>query len=315
MYKWKKLGLIFKPNSELWWSKTHCMVPTLDHLDDSTYKIYFSGRDDQNISHIGYFIIELNSPKKILDVAIEPVLYPGERGCFDDNGVTPSCIVKYDNKIYLYYIGWNPGYNVRMHLFGGLAISEDNGKSFQRYSRAPILERTRVNPFLNTAPFVLKEKQIWRMYYVAGTEWVHMDLPRYNIQYATSKDGLEWHRSGRVVINYKNDQEMALARPWVIKDKGIYKMWFSFKNNVTNGESYRIGYAESKNGLDWVRMDEKVGITISDEGWDSEMIEYAALVPYRDQLYMFYNGNNYGNWVSKSLKHIAEQEDKATKNA
>ena len=270
------------------------MIPTIEHIDESFYKIYFSGRDKNNISHIGYFIIDLINSNEILDISSEPILYPGKRGCFDDNGVTPSCIIKNQDKIFLYYIGWNPGHNVRMHLFGGLAISKDNGATFKRYSHAPIIERCKVNPLLNTAPFVLKEGDNWIMYYVSGVEWIHKDLPRYNIQIATSNDGLEWNRDGRVAIDFKDSNEMALARPWVIKDDDIYKMWFSFKGDANKGGGYRLGYAESSDGIKWERMDDYVGITLSEDDWDSEMIEYAAVVKYKEYYYMFYNGNNYG---------------------
>lgn len=293
-YKWEKLDRIIIPRKRLWWMQTHSMVPTIENLVGSLIKVYFSGRDAKNISYIGWVLIDLDKPQEIVELLSKPVLSPGELGCFDDNGVTPSCIVKFKEKIYLYYIGWNPGYNVRMHLFGGLAISEDGGKTFQRYSRAPIIGRNKVNPFFNTAPFVLKENELWRMYYVSVTEWVHKDLPRYNIKYATSKDGLSWKREGIVAIDFKNEKEMALARPWVIKDKSIYKMWFAFKGDAAKGESYRLGYAESEDGVEWKRMDEQVGITVSNDGWDSEMIEYAAVIPYKEKLFMFYNGNNYG---------------------
>jgi len=33
---------------------------------------------------------------------------------------------------------------------------------------------------------------------------------------------------------------------------------------------------------------------VSADGWDSEMIAYSAVVPYRDRVYLFYNGNNCG---------------------
>jgi hypothetical protein len=33
--------------------------------------------------------------------------------------------------------------------------------------------------------------------------------------------------------------------------------------------TYRIGYVESRDGLDWIRKDEVVGIDLSEEGWDS----------------------------------------------
>ncbi|MBT5400382.1 hypothetical protein HOL24_07565 [bacterium] len=293
-YNWKKIGLIFKPDKKLWWLQSHAMIPTPYMMDSNLCKVYFSGRDKNNISHIGYFVIDLEDPNKILDLSQKPVLSPGDRGCFDDNGVTPSCIMKRDGNIFMYYIGWNPGFNVRMHLFGGLAISKDDSDTFERYSRSPIIERNSVNPFLNTAPYVVKDLDRYRMYYVSGVEWIHKDLPRYNIQIAYSNDGMNWERNGAVAIDFKNSDEMALARPWVIKEEGVYKMWFSFKDNWESGSTYRIGYAESDDGDNWLRLDESAGIGVSKEGWDSEMIEYAAVVPYKDSLYMFYNGNNYG---------------------
>jgi len=289
MYKWKKCGLIIKPNPKVWWMQTHAMVPTLEKIDDKTLKIYFSSRDDKNRSHIGHAIIDLDNPEKILEISKEPVLVPGALGCFDDNGVTPCSIVKNGNETNLYYIGWNPGSTTRMHIYGGLAISQDNGKTFQRYSRAPILERNIVNPYINTAPYAMKiSENEWWMYYVSATEWVHKDLPRYNIQFAKSIDGKNWIREGKVCIDFK-DNEDALARPYVIKENGIYQMWYSYKGN-----NYRIGYAESNDGLNWTRMDEKAGLDTTNSVWDSDMIEYAVVTTYNDRKLLFYNGNNYG---------------------
>jgi len=177
---------------------------------------------------------------------------------------------------------------------GGLAASTNDDKTFKRLSEAPILERIRVNPMLNTAPYVLPDGGVLRMYYVSGVEWVHEDLPRYNIQYAESRDGTIWDREGRIIIDFANDEEMALARPWVIKEGGIYKMWFAHKNDWQKGSEYRLGYAESLDGLEWHRRDDLAGIDVSENGFDSEMIEYAAVVVYKGQHFMFYNGNNYG---------------------
>ena len=66
-------------------------------------------------------------------------------------------------------------------------------------------------------------------------------------------------------------------------------MWFAHK-----GEAYRIGYAESLDGLSWVRDDSYAGIDVSAGDFDSDMIEYAAVVRHRDRHVMFYNGNDYG---------------------
>src|SRR3546814_7109122 len=126
--------------------------------------------------------------------------------------------------------------------------------------------------YLNTAPFVLHEDGQWRMYYVAGVGWRHRDLPRYNIQYATSRDGLHWHRDGTVAIDFASDEENALARPFVLKEDGRYRMWFAHK-----GEAYRLGYAASDDGLRWQRDDSFAGVAPSASGWDSQMVEYAAV--------------------------------------
>jgi hypothetical protein len=289
-YNWRKQGLLITPQKDLWWMQTHAMIPTVDKVGENLYRVYFSGRDKENRSHIGYAVVQAeNDSLKVLSYSDDPVITLGDLGCFDDNGVTPSCMVTQGDRKFFYYIGWNAGSTVRMHLFGGLALSDDGGKTFTRYSKAPIIERNRVNPLLNTAPYVVHADGEWRMYYVSGVTWVHRDLPRYNIQTATSQDGLEWHRDGRVCIDFASPSENALARPFVIVEDGVYKMWFAHK-----GDAYRLGYAESLDGVNWQRRDELSGIDVSSEGWDSDMIEYACVFENNGQKFMLYNGNNYG---------------------
>jgi hypothetical protein len=177
-----------------------------------------------------------------------------------------------------------------MSLVAGLSISENGGNTFKRASRAPILKLTDNEPFsILTGPCVLKENDLWRMWYVSGVGWAHPDLPRYNIKYAESADGFNWEQLGIVCIDFASSSENALARPCVLKDNGLYKMWYSYKGNA-----YRIGYAESADGLHWQRQDKDVGIDVSSSGWDSEMIEYAYVFSHKGVRYMLYNGNDHG---------------------
>ena len=289
--KWIKLGRIIEPRRDLWWMRSHVMVPVAAPASGDVIKVYFSGRDDRNCSHIGFAEVDLSHPIRV-DIHPEPVLSPGELGCFDDNGVTPSWIVDNDEAIFLYYIGWKPRSTTRMSVVAGLAASGDGGNTFRRVSRAPILPLTDQEPFsVLTAPCVIREGNRWRMWYVSGTGWVHPDLPTYNIKYAESVDGVSWMRGGHVCIAASAEDETSLARPCVVRDGELYRMWYSLKKG---GRSYRIGYAESIDGLVWTRLDDLAGIDVSDSGWDSEMIEYAFVFRQRDRLYMLYNGNNYG---------------------
>jgi hypothetical protein len=58
--------------------------------------------------------------------------------------------------------------------------------------------------------------------------------------------------------------------------------------------AYRLGYAESANGVVWQRMDEAAEIERFSGGWDGEMMEYCSLHEHRGQTYMLYNGNGFG---------------------
>ncbi len=300
--KWRKKGFLVEVRDKFWWMKSHAMCPTPWDLGQGLIKLFFSGRDGYNRSQIGYVVIDLNSDGKILEFSSEPILTNGSLGTFDDNGVTPSCVLAITNMdIYLYYIGWNPGSTTRMNIFGGLAISNDGGKTFHRYSRAPIIERCRVNPYINTAPFAVKDDIGYKLFYVSGVEWVNRDLPRYNIQIATSIDALEWKREGQVAIDFEG-YESALAKPFVLKERGVYKMWFASK-----GGDYRIKYAESVDGYKWSRRDDLVGIDVSidQQAPDAQMMQYASVVTHNNKKYMFYNGNNYGEggilWAEEEI--------------
>ncbi len=66
---------------------------------------------------------------------------------------------------------------------------------------------------------------------------------------------------------------------------------------VLRGEKYRIGYAESDDGQTFTRMDEEVGIGVSQDGWDSDMICYPCVFDLHDMRYMIYCGNEYGKTV------------------
>ncbi len=267
------------------------MLPIADHIRDDLFRVYFCSRDEEGRSMVGYIEIDIRDPHNILKVSEEPVFRFGPLGHFDDNGVSPSSIVNVDGRKYLYYIGWKPRSTTRFGLIGGLTISDDGGENFQRVSNAPILRCTDKEPVtILTAPFVIRDDGLWRMWYVSGVKWINPDLPVYNIKHASSDDGVNWEQSGVVCIDNRDD-ETSLARPCVLKEDGIYKMWYSYKYK---GNPYRIGYAESEDGIAWERKDDDAGIDVSESGWDSEMVEYAYVFNHKGEKYMLYNGNGYG---------------------
>jgi GH43 family beta-xylosidase len=182
---------------------------------------------------------------------------------------------------------------VPFYFYVGLAIRRAGADSFERCSQAPLLERNAVDPYLTASPWVLREDDgRWRMWYVSCHDWRWHDgaaQHRYHIRYAESDDGLRWRREGRVAIDFADDDEYALSRPCVVRDGDRYRMWFAAR-----GERYRLGYAESEDGIEWHRDDGGAGLTASAQGWDAEMVEYPAVLDHEGRRYLLYNGNGYG---------------------
>jgi hypothetical protein len=290
--KWTKKGLIFSPEGQHEWVMSHAMLPIADRIDGDLYRIYFSGRDRENRSLTGYVEVDMRDPSRILRLAKEPVLGLGELGAFDDNGVSPTWLMNKGDEKYLYYFGWNKGSLVRAAEVSGLAISQDGGLTFQRYSRAPVIDRTDAEPFqILVISCIMIENGTWRMWYDSADRWLSPELPRYNIKYAESSDGIHWTRKGIVSVTYKADDESRVSRASVIKEDGVYKMWLCF---AMGKGGYRMGYAESGDGIRFERMDDKAGIGLSESGWDSEMICYPHVFFHDGQKVMLYNGNGYG---------------------
>ena len=289
--KWLKKGLIIRPNM-VDWMVTHAAVPFVEARGGDLFRVYFTSRDSENRSQTGFAEFDIKDPANILRITERPILTRGELGAFDDRGAMCSWVIDYNGLKYMYYIGWNLGVSVPFYSFTGLAVSKDNGESFKRISRGYILERDDIDPYIATNPCVLIENGLWRMWYISGVKWViENDKPKhyYHIKYAESTDGIKWKRKGDVAIDFKSDDEYAIARPFVFKEGGLYKMWYSYR-----GQSYRIGYAESLDGIKWERKDELMDIDVSESDWDSDMIEYGFIFDHNDNRYMLYNGNDFG---------------------
>ena len=298
--RWTKKGHIFAVNGEQDWMLHHASQPIADKVDEEVLRIYFGPRDAQQRTRTTFIEVEADDPQNVLYVHEEPVLSLGELGTFDDSGAMPSCVVNHGGKKYLYYNGWNRGVTVPYRNSVGLAVSEDGGLTFRRVFEGPVVDRTKYEPFFCATPYVMVDEGVWKMWYASGTGWVVVDgypEPRYQIKYAESEDGLEWTRDNITCIEYGFEGE-ANARPSVVKEDGLYKMWYCFRGSVgyrtDKKQSYRIGYAESEDGMNWERKDSRAGIDRSEKGWDSLMIGYPHVYEHGDRKYMLYNGNGFG---------------------
>lgn len=295
--EWRKHGVVWKPDGSRWWASGFATCPTPLRLRDGRLRLYIQCRDRSGVGRIGYVDVVSDEPLRVIEVSSSPVLDIGRPGGFDDNGVFPTCALENpDGRIFLYYVGFELCHHIRYRLLTGLAVSEDGGSSFRRIKPTPILERSSSEMYFRCGPFVSRAADgTYRMWYVAGSEWEEIDgkmMPVYDLRYAESADGIAWPEDGRVVLGVDRRVEHGFGRPYVVESDGGYKMFYSIR--CKSPCAYRLGYAESSDGLHWKRRDEEIGLDVSADGWDHESIEYTAIVEVDGRVLCFYNGNNFG---------------------
>lgn len=287
---WRKLGLVFCPAGEFPWMRSHAANPVAEVLDSTRCRVYFSARDEANRSSIAWLELDLRRPTVVDRLCEAPALGPGRIGAFDDSGASMGWLVADGNRRLLYYLGWNLGVTVPWRNSIGLAVSEAPGAPFVRFSEAPVMDRSAEDPFSISYPCVLKDGPLWRMWYGSNLNWGAQQADmNHLLKYAESDDGIHWRRDGRPAVPFADPGEYAMSKPCVIREGGRFRMWYSFR-----GASYRIGYAESRDGRLFQRRDAEAGITPSAQGWDSDSVEYPCVFDAAGSRYMLYNGNGYG---------------------
>lgn len=295
--KWRKLGHIFTADRNSDWMHSHAMIPIAEQVDGDLYRIIFSPRDKDNRGHGAYLEIDMRRPLQVERLHAAPILVPGALGCFDDSGALPNAIVTVNGRKQLYYTGINLGVTVKIRNSVGLADWDEAQHCYVRRFPGPVIDRTRDHPHFVATPEVIHDGT-YRAWFTAcqrweageqGTEAKHF----YNLEYAESEDGETWVRTGRTAIDFRDGHEYALGVPRVIKDGTLYRMWFCSRATADT-PTYRLRYAESPDGITWERKDEDVGIDVSENGWDSEMICYPFIFDHGGQRYLLYNGNGYG---------------------
>src|SRR3989338_2582350 len=309
--KWLKLGKIFDhrkyelPNN----CSGYAQSPQALVFDDFV-RIYFSTREKdlksgKYLSHIA-FVDMTKDFKEVINLSKNTVIGLGKLGCFDEHGIFPMNVLRHKDKIYGYTCGWNRRASVSVDTSIGFAISQDEGLTFQKIGDGPILTSSLNEPCLVGDPFVNVYENTFHMLYIFGVGWKKYskeDAPDriYKIGHAISQDGIAWEKEdGRQIISDKLSTDESQALPTVIKFSGKYHMFFCYRQSYdfrkSKGRGYMIGYAYSEDLKTWVRDDDNVGIDVSEGDWDSDMLCYPHVFECEGNIYLLYNGNEFGKY-------------------
>lgn len=306
--KWLKHGKIFDPTEHT--LPNGCVrfaqSPQALVFDDFV-RIYFSTRAlDTNgkfLSHIAFVDMRKNL-RDVIRVSDQTVIPLGGLGCFDEHGIFPMNVVRHGDLVYGYTCGWTRRVSVSVDTAVGLAISRDQGLTFERIGPGPVLAASLHEPCLVGDGFVMVIDGVFHMWYIFGTGWKKYASDAapdrtYKIGHATSPDGVNWTKEeSRQIISDQLGPDESQALPTVVKIGSRYHMFFCYRESFdfrkAKGRGYRVGHAWSDDLSNWTRDDDKPKLDGTPKTWDSDMQCYPHVFGCDGKVYLLYNGNEFG---------------------
>ena len=275
---------VYGPAQSGEWDNWTNGVGILRTADGRHYHMYYA--DQKN--GIGFAVASISQPTVWQEHPNSPVLRPKGAPHWEGDRLNQPRMAKVtDTHWRMYYTGW--GDDIwRM----GLAESFDGGLTWRRHSDEPVLplgDKGSPDSGAACVPMVLRHNGTWHMWYTATVtraQGIH-------ICYAVSRDGVRWEKhAGNPVLPTIRDSKFetfVVSRPCVVIEDGVFKMWYSMR-----GTAYRIGYAESVDGIRWERSPISPILDVSPGGWDSQMVEYPEIDVVDGVYRMWYCGNGFG---------------------
>jgi hypothetical protein len=307
---WKQLGVIFAPDGDRDWSRTHAQAPSALLMEDRI-RVYYGTRNAENRSRTSFFEVDRADPTRLLRVHDRPVIDFGKPGTHDEDGVIVSQVIAVADELRMYYGGVSRGGHVPYRMSVGLALSRDGGLTFERVFEGPVVDRTPLEPYMTMAANVLATDDGWTMWYGSGAGWVEIDgkfEPTYQIKLAVSDDGIRWRQTNHTCIPKLHPLE-ANTRPSVLRTAAGYEMWFCYRGSLDYRDgagSYRIGYATSDDGRTWSRQPDPEGLRPTGAGWNSVTMSYPSVVVADGRKIMFHNGDGFGqSGVGCAIQDVA----------
>ena len=308
-FQWEDHGKIFDPTEYEFAGRKGLFAQSPQALVFNDFiRIYFSTRsvDPKNgkyVSHVSYVDMD-KSLREVIATNREAVIPQGELGCFDEHGIFPFNVVRHKQKVFAFTTGWNRRVSVSVDTAIGLAISDDDGKTFRRHGMGPVMAASLHEPCLVADAFVTVIGDIFHMWYIFGTGWKQYESGAapdrtYKIGFARSEDGINWQREeARQIIPDVLGADESQALPSVIYTHGRYHMFFCYRESwnfrQAAGRGYRLGYAWSEDGLAWTRDDSQVPDVGNAGEWNSDMQCYPHIFEYDGRICLLYNGNEFG---------------------
>jgi beta-1,2-mannobiose phosphorylase / 1,2-beta-oligomannan phosphorylase len=216
-------------------------------------------------------------------------VFTSRPGSWDEGTVSAPMVVMFKDTLRMWFEGSSTyGFDSSMHI--GYAWSTD-GINWTQSRDKPVLYAQDEDQHL-VLPKVIVDGDTLRMWFGGGNVLVPGQV---NIRYAVSTDGINWNRYPEPVIKP--------TKPWckdgvlpggVIKENGVYKMWFSggigHYGYPTTALKWSVGLATSPDGIHWTLSDEPLLRHGSGSDFDLNAANCATVIKSGSGYEMWYCG-------------------------
>jgi len=221
--------------------------------------------------------------------AYNPILMPNIKSDWEATDVRDPYVVENDGMYYMFHAGQDSNGIPSI----GYTTSQ-NGKKWFRAGENPVLTGSRegFDRYGVTAPVIHKEGDVWAMYYAAIPQ--PGERPTSIGRAVASRLDGPWERSDVPILIAGEPLEwdsLSITPGSVVDVNGRMRLYYSgFAANQEIG----IGYAESTDGITWVKHGDPVLPGGGFGDWDE--IVYAPFVQIRDGVWeMYYHGDPFSS--------------------
>ena len=261
-------------------------------------------RNGKYLSHIAFVDMQKNlreCPSRVR----QPVIPLGGLGCFDEHGIFPMNVLRHGGRCTATPAAGTGGSRSRWIPRIGLAISHDDGLTFQRIGDGPVLAASLHEPCLVGDGFVKVIGGVFHMWYIFGTGWKRFSADAapdrtYKIGHAISNDGIDWVKEERGRSSLTAWARMKARRcrrcrdRWPLSHVLLLPPVFDFRTNKGARLSDRPCLLGRPGELDRAMTRIRCSTSAGRLGFRHAVLP--ACVQCDGNVYLLYNGNEFGRY-------------------
>ena len=269
--------------------------------------MYYAGAGKAGRRRIRLAVAAVDAPTRWQRYGV--VVDNGLPGAFDGHWCVLPNVFYIGRQWHLYYSG-HEGSDMGLQSFPGIGLAvSDDGYHFRKFATEPVITGNMSREYPHNRGIaggsIIAVAQAdrtfsYRYYYTLAVGTPHADVRISWEKYCAvchSTDGIHWS-DHRIVMSPRREvrtEDIAVATPVVRSDGDWYRMLYS--GIGTRGDNYFISEAVSEDGYHWQRGEPGQNLVLAPgaaDSWESEMVEYPALLQAKGMLHLYYCGNGYG---------------------